>query len=96
MPLGLYTQWIGTLISTWMHKKKATSMQTTNTAFQMAMMVSLWTSTIKKTGKLGNATKLDPYITIMQIIGSVSSTFSTLFSRIKIKANNRLLYRHQQ
>ena len=65
--VGLYAQWTSTFLSNWLHQKKVTKMRDVNTCFQLAMLTALLAISNQ-----GGTHAIDPYIIIIQIIGSVS------------------------
>lgn len=67
--IGLYSQWLSTLISNWFHHYNLTRMRDVNTCFQMAMMISLLAVTSRSQVVRPHAVEV--YIIMMQIIGSV-------------------------
>lgn len=72
--LGLYAQWLSTLISNWFHQANITRMRDVNTCFQLAMMIAM---IALATNEAARPHALDLYIIIVQIVGSVRSSKST-------------------
>ncbi|KAF8242920.1 hypothetical protein K440DRAFT_664457 [Wilcoxina mikolae CBS 423.85] len=69
--LGLYSQWLSTLISNWFHQHNLTRMRDVNTCFQLAMMIALIAlATTNRDQQNLRPHALDLYIIIMQIVGS--------------------------
>lgn len=87
--VGLYAQWLSTFLSNWLHQRKVTKMRDVNTCFQLAMLTALLS--ISNQGTATHA--IDPYIIIIQIIGSVSHLLNP--HRVT-KAKTNLKLRHQQ
>lgn len=68
--IGLYAQWLSTYISNWLHNKKLTKMRDINTMFQLAMLAALMA--MANTNQDPKPHVIDPFIIIIQVIGSVS------------------------
>lgn len=66
--LGLYSQWLSTFLSNWLHSAHVTDMRAVNTFFQLAMITAL----VAMANQNPRPHVIDPYIVIIQIIGSVS------------------------
>lgn len=70
--LGLYAQWLSTYLSNWLHSAKVTDMRAINTFFQLAMFTAL----MAMANQTPSPQVIDPYIVIIQIMGSVSCCLS--------------------
>ncbi|PWW75579.1 hypothetical protein C7212DRAFT_345521 [Tuber magnatum] len=66
--IGLYAQWLSTFLSNWLHQRKVTKMRDVNTCFQLAMLTALLAISNQDVTHA-----IDPYIVIIQIIGSAST-----------------------
>lgn len=86
--LGLYAQWLSTFLSNWLHSAKVTDMRALNTFFQFAMFTAL----VAMANQTPIPHMIDPYIVIIQIIGSVSCCLS----REKEEVADTKVYRHPQ
>ncbi|KAI5776717.1 hypothetical protein EDC01DRAFT_681526 [Geopyxis carbonaria] len=67
--IGLYTQWLSTLISNWLHQHNISRMRDVNTCFQIAMLIAL----LALNNSADPPHAMDLYIIIVQIVGSTST-----------------------
>lgn len=65
--IGLYAQWLSTYLSNWLHSANVTKMRSVNTCFQLAMFTAL----VAIANQNQKPHIIDPYIIIIQFIGSV-------------------------
>lgn len=81
--LGLYAQWLSTYLSNWLHSANVTKMRSVNTCFQLAMFTAL----MAMANQDPKPHAIDPYIIIIQIMGSVSSPQSPRAWNFVARAN---------